>query len=73
MNVKGQGHSAPWLKVTARSLGLNVHQNFKYLLLRNHRVNSSKILYRIFKPHGNIRLYNWPWSHEQDGWHAHIW
>ena len=30
----------------SRSLGLNAHQNFKYLLLRNHRANSSKILYR---------------------------
>ena len=38
----------------SRSLGLNVHQNFKHLLLRNHRANSSQILYRMSVPHGNM-------------------
>ena len=56
-----------------RSLGLKVHQNFKYLLLRNQRANSSQTSYRIFMPHGNKSLYNWSWSHDKDGSHANIW
>ena len=36
----------------SRSLGLNVHQNFKYLLFRNQRANLSQILFRLSMPHG---------------------
>ena len=36
----------------SRSLELNVHRNFKYLLLRNHRANLRQILFRISMPHG---------------------
>ena len=56
----------------SRSLGLNVHQNFKYILLRNQRAISSQILYRTFMPHRNKSLYNWSWSHDKDGSHTHI-
>ena len=32
-----------------------------------------QMLYGISMPRGNKRLYNWSWSHDQDGLHAHIW
>ena len=43
--------SKPFSELGSRLLGLNVHQNFRYLL-RNHRANSSQILYRTFMPNG---------------------
>ena len=55
MNVKCQ-RSMSFSDLGWRSLGLNVHQNFKHLL-RNHRANLIQILYRIFMPHENKSLF----------------
>ena len=36
------------------------YQNFKHLLLRNHKANLSQFLYKTSMPHGNKSLYNCP-------------
>ena len=51
MNPYECQRSGSFSDLGSRSLGLNVHQNFKHLL-RNHWPNWSPILYRTFKPQG---------------------
>ena len=45
---------------------------FKHLL-RNHWASQSQISYGASMGWGNECLFKWPWSHDQDGRHAHIW
>ena len=42
---------------------------FKHLLPRYHWANRTQISYG----RGNETLFKWPWSHDKDGRHAHIW
>ena len=46
---------------------------FKHLLLWNHWANWTQISYGDSLGYGNESLFNWFWSHDQDGRHAHIW
>ena len=45
----------------------------RLVFLRNYRAIFNQILYVCFEVQGNENLMTWCWSHDQDGWHAHIW
>ena len=60
-----------WLRrPSVRPSSVNI---FKHLLLRNYWANWTHISYVDSLGWGNESLFEWFWSHDQDGRHAHIW
>ena len=48
-------------------------QKFKPDFLRSYSADLNQIFYESFQVQGNENLMTWCWSHDQDGYHAHIW